>query len=249
MHDFRNTLNPRPLARHAAAVLLVGALGLPVHAAEAPSDPVTAHEQLNYSVGYRLGQYLAKLQRQGTGIALQPVFQGMLDALSGGEARLSDAEMRAALATLEASSEAKDRSAPPPPARTGGYVDDFAALNARREGVVSLPSGVQYEVLKAGSGRHPGAHDVIEVRYEGSLSDGVVFDSTDETEKGKPLRMELDQIVVPGLREALSLMREGDQWRVVIPPSMGFARAGNNLLRRRDLIYTIELLAVFPPAP
>jgi FKBP-type peptidyl-prolyl cis-trans isomerase FklB len=161
--------------------------------------------------------------------------------------------MRAALQALERSGAAgaPERGKTPQMqtrARSGGYVDDFAVLNARREGVVTLPSGVQYEVLKAGSGSRPGAGDAVMVSYQASLTNGAVFDTT--YEDGEPVRLQLEEIVVPGLKEALLLMNEGAKWRVVIPPSMGFKRSGNNMLRRRDLIYDIELVAVeAPPAP
>jgi FKBP-type peptidyl-prolyl cis-trans isomerase FklB len=127
-------------------------------------------------------------------------------------------------------------------ARQGAYKDDFAALNARRQSVVTLSSGVQYEVLSEGSGALPQPGDAVSLRYTASLSDGRVFDSTSNLDG--PLSIELDSIAVPGLREALLLMPEGSEWRVVIPPSEGFARSGNNRLRRRDLIYEIELVAI-----
>ena len=127
-------------------------------------------------------------------------------------------------------------------ARQGAYKDDFAALNARRQTVVTLPSGVQYEILTAGAGDTPRPGDAVLISYTGSLSDGRVFDSTNNA--GGPLSVDLDEIAVPGLREALLLMSEGSHWRVVVPPSEGFARSGNNRLRRRDLIYDIELVAI-----
>ena len=127
-------------------------------------------------------------------------------------------------------------------ARQGAYKDDFAALNARRDTVVTLPSGVQYEVLATGNGATPQPDDTVMLYYTGSLSDGRVFDSTQNTDG--PLSIELASIAVPGLREALLLMPEGSHWRVVVPPSEGFARSGNNRLRRRDLIYDIELVSI-----
>ena len=179
------------------------------------------------------------------------MFRGILDALSGAEPRLSDTEMRAALQELARSGAAGTPERKKAPqrqtrARSGGYVDDFAVLNARREGVVTLPSGVQYEVLKAGSGRKPGAGDAVRVSYQASLTNGAVFDST--FQDAEPARLQLEEIAVPGLKEALLLMNQGARWRVVIPPSMGFAKSGNNQLRRRDLIYDIELVAVETPA-
>ena len=217
------------------------------------SDP---KDQINYSVGYEFGGYLAELKRVGTGVELESVFRGVLDALSGAAPRMSESEMRAALDGLGGADlvpdavpgSARDANAPQPrlPARTGGFVDDFAALNAKREGVTTLPSGVQYEILTEGKGRRPAPSDAVIIQYEGSLTTGVVFDSTYEDEE--PTRLQLDEIVVPGLKEALALMQEGAKWRIVVPPSMGFGASGNNQLRRRDIIYVVELVSVDPAA-
>jgi hypothetical protein len=135
-------------------------------------------------------------------------------------------------------------ASPATPAREGGYRDDFAALNAKRPGVVTLPSGVQYEVLVAGSGNKPTPKDAVRVDYVASLPDGRVFDTT--ADDSAPEALPISSIVVPGLREALLLMPEGSHWRVVIPPNQGFRHAGNNMLRRRVLIYDIRLLSIEP---
>ena len=145
------------------------------------------------------------------------------------------------------SSEAPPAPAPAPAQqdRKGHYADDFAALNAQREGVVTLPSGVQYEVLEAGSGRKPEPGETVLVRYEASLADGRIFDTTEA--EPEPRKLELESIAVPGLREALLLMPAGSRWRVVIPPSQGYGRSGNNMLRRRDVIYDIHLVSIDSP--
>ena len=112
----------------------------------------------HYSIGDQVGGYLASLEESSeTGIDLKGVLKGMLDALSGSEPLVGAAERRAQPPERlrAAMAEAGDRPGPgarPLEARERGFMDDYAALNARREGVVSLPSGVQYEVLKAGSG-------------------------------------------------------------------------------------------------
>lgn len=184
-----------------------------------------------YDAGYEFGRKLALLRQQQPEITLDEALRGMLDALSETSARRQAAESRAAKPDQVKI-----------PARTGAFKDDFAALNARREGVVLLPSGVQYEVLKQGSGKQPGKGDTVLINYQASLTNGIVFDTT--YDDGEALHMPLDKIVVPGLKQALLLMNEGAKWRVVIPPSMGFGRSGNNQLRRRDLIYEIELVSV-----
>lgn len=130
--------------------------------------------------------------------------------------------------------------------RTGANRDDFAGLNAMRKEVVTLPSGVQYEMFEAGTGDKPGPNDIVLVRYLASLPDGRVFDSTEQNQE--PLSLALNTIAVPGLREALLMMSAGAHWRVVIPPSEGFGRSGNNRLRRHDLIYDIHLVAIEPTA-
>lgn len=195
-----------------------------------------------YRAGYELGVELERLRQQDPDMELDDALSGMAAALAETCQQINTGEL---CATLQAVEDRAYSEGVAIPARQRGFKDDFAALNARREGVVTLPSGVQYEVLKASSGARPGEEDAVVLSYEASLSDGTVFDSTYEDEQ--PLRLEMDEIVAPGLKEALLLMNEGAQWRVVIPPSMGFGRAGNNQLRRRDLIYTIELISVERP--
>jgi FKBP-type peptidyl-prolyl cis-trans isomerase len=207
----------------------------------ANSDGVSS----GYDAGYEFGVKLALLRQQQPGIEFDDAFKGLLDALSETSKPMSSAEM---CASLQAADNVDTETEQPIiPARSRGFKDDFAALNARREGVVVLPSGVQYEVLKAGNGRQPLANEAVLISYQASLTNGTVFDTT--YEDGEPLLMQLDEIAAPGLKEALMLMNKGAKWRVVIPPNMGFARSGNNQLRRRDLIYEIELVSIEKPAP
>jgi len=219
-------------------------------AGDSPAAPETAQQKAGYSAGFEFGDRLARLRDQGSEVELEAVFRGAIDALSGAAPLISRQQMRTTLDGLGAATAEKPAANVGKedvrlPARAHGFADDFARLNAAREGVVVLPSGVQYEVLRVGSGKQPGVDDAVVIQYEGSLTNGVVFDST--LEDDKPARLALKEIVVPGLREALLLMNEGAKWRVVIPPAMGFGRSGNNMLRKRDLIYEIELLAVESP--
>jgi FKBP-type peptidyl-prolyl cis-trans isomerase FklB len=243
-------IHGRRASRFLGASGIVLGLALPGTAGSGDDAPelATPESRASYSVGYAFGASLADLERGGSRVELETVFRGVVDALSGSRPLLSEKDRRMALDALgrlaqEAPRQAPSTERPVAPARTRGFVDDFAALNAKRDGVVVLPSGVQYEVLEAGSGRQPDPSTPVRVSYRGSLGDGEVFDRTAE---GEPILLRLDEIVVPGLKEALLLMREGDRWRVVIPPAMGFGRAGNNMLRRRDLIYEIQLVSVEP---
>jgi len=249
--------DPRVKVRHCARrkasagiALLCMCLWTCAPAGDSPAVPDTAQQKAGYSAGFEFGDRLVRLRDQGSKVELEAVFRGVIDALSGAAPLMSKQQMRVTLDGLDAAAAKKPtvdvgKEDVRLPARAHGFADDFARLNAAREGVVVLPSGVQYEVLKAGSGKQPGADDTVVMQYEGSLTNGVVFDTTHEDDK--PARLALKEIVVPGMREALMLMNEGAKWRVVIPPVMGFGRAGNNMLRKRDIIYEIELLAVESP--
>lgn len=128
--------------------------------------------------------------------------------------------------------------------RKGNYNDDYAALNAKRDGVVILPSGVQYEILEDGKGRPPTPNDSVLIEYTGSLANGSIFDSTEG--EAIPVSLAPGTIAVAGLHEALMLMSEGAHWRVVVPPDQGFGRT-RGMHRKRDLIYDVRLVAIEPP--
>lgn len=210
-----------------------------------------------YYAGYEFGIKLAQLKQQQPEIELDEAFKGLCDALSDTNQPISHTELCARLQPVEfrpAEVEFKPTESIQPPLteeRSHNIVDftpdNYAALNALRDGVVTLPSGVQYEVLKPGSGAPPQAGDNVIISYHTSLPDGTVIDTTDDD--GEPLYIPLNDIAVPGLKEALLLMNAGARWKLVIPPSMGLGRTGNRMLRRRDLIYDIELISIDSAQP
>jgi len=120
---------------------------------------------------------------------------------------------------------------------------DFLAANKANEGVVALPSGLQYQVLKEGSGAKPGARDKVTCHYHGTLIDGTVFDSS--VQRGQPATFPLDR-VISGWTEGLQLMPTGSKWRFFIPPNLAYgdrqvsAQIGPN----STLIFDVELIAV-----
>lgn len=123
----------------------------------------------------------------------------------------------------------------------------FMTKNATADGVQTLPSGVQYKVLKSGpvGGVMPDANDLVSVNYEGSLTDGSVFDSS--FERGVPYATHLDQ-VVPGWTVALSQMRVGDEWLLYIPPALGYGERGGGakIPANAVLVFRVQLLDVAP---
>jgi FKBP-type peptidyl-prolyl cis-trans isomerase FklB len=121
--------------------------------------------------------------------------------------------------------------------------EEFLAANAKKEGVKTLPSGLQYLVLKEGTGKKPGPTDEVEVHYHGTLIDGSVFDSS--VDRGEPASFPVNR-VIPGWTEALQLMKEGAKWRVFIPSKLAYQQRGSppKIGPNETLIFEIELLHV-----
>jgi FKBP-type peptidyl-prolyl cis-trans isomerase FklB len=123
--------------------------------------------------------------------------------------------------------------------------EKFLAENAERDGVTVTESGLQYEVLESGEegAASPTLEDTVEVHYHGTLPDGTVFDSS--VERGQPASFGL-QHIIPAWQEALPMMKEGDKWKVVVPPSLGYGEqgAGGDIGPNQALIFEIELLDV-----
>ena len=123
----------------------------------------------------------------------------------------------------------------------------FMAENAKQAGVQTLPSGLQYKIVRSGaaSGLRPQLGDEVKVNYEGKLIDGTVFDSS--YERGVPAAMPLKGLI-PGWLEALPLMRPGDEWILYVPPNLGYGEegAGGKIPPGAALIFRIELLGVLP---
>lgn len=127
----------------------------------------------------------------------------------------------------------------------------FLAANARREGVVTLPSGLQYEVLRAGTGATPATGDRVLCHYRGTFVDGTEFDSS--RRRGRPATLSMER-VIPGWREALARMPVGSRWRLFVPPSLAFGARGQRVRKgpggrigpQATLVYDAELLAILP---
>lgn len=212
-----------------------------------------------YDAGYEFGIKLALLRQQQPGIELDEALNGLRDALLDTREIASRSEMCDRLQPAEPEpAEVEYRPAESiQPQQTQVPLhniidftnDDYAVPYPSHEGMVTLPSGVQYEVLRAGSGEQPQAGDAVQFHYQASLDNGVVIDSTDD---GSPLRMSLDDVLAPGLKEVLLLMNAGAQWQVFLPPSTGYSNPGSRMfrgresrmIRRRELIYNIELISI-----
>ncbi|MHB8709474.1 MAG: FKBP-type peptidyl-prolyl cis-trans isomerase N-terminal domain-containing protein [Desulfuromonadales bacterium] len=205
-------------------------------------------DKINYSVGYQIG---GDFKKQGVTLNREALLKGIEDAIGGKSPPLmSPLEMQTTLVELKKRILAEqDRQKAAQVEKYRGEGREFLAANAKKEGVVTLSSGLQYKVLTAGSGRSPAATDTVVVSYRGTLIDGSEFDSS--FRDGKPGTFPLNS-VIPGWKEALPLMKEGAKWQLFVPADLAFGERGP--LADRAVIYELELISVqsgeaTPPAP
>ena len=165
------------------------------------------------------------------------------ELLNGGELKMNNAEygeqMRKLQMMLQEVEEKKNAGS----AEILAAEKKFFEENAKVSGVVTTKSGLQYQVMRDGSGDKPGAHDVVKVHYEGKLPNGTVFDSS--IARGEPIEFPVDQVIA-GWTEALQLMKVGAKYRLFIPSRLGYGAhgAGNAIPPHSTLIFEVELLGV-----
>ena len=199
-----------------------------------------AADRASYSLGYQIG---SDLEREAAEIDTEALLGGLRDGLAGTEPSIPPEEMNAILMDLKrkidtAQQQEKQRIAEKH--RTEG--SEFLAANAEKEGVVTLPSGLQYRVLRQGTGNTPGPSDEVNVHYRSTLIDGTEFHNSFPPE-GEPETLPVSG-VIGGLTEALQLMREGARWQLFIPADLAYGRRGP--LADRTVIYEIELVSIEP---
>ncbi len=230
---------PKQMRAYLPALLTFSLMITGACAQEKP-DLKNNRQRASYAVGADIGN---TFKRQELDVDAKAVVAGISDALAG-KCSLSDTEIRMALEefqkTLAEKAEAKGRIAGEKNSKEG---EAFLAANAKKDGVKTTASGLQYKVMAAGKGKTPGATDAVKVHYKGTLIDGTVFDSS--IERGQPAEFSLNQ-VIPGWTEALQLMKEGDKWQVFIPGKLAYADrgAGAKIGPNATLIFEIELLSV-----
>lgn len=192
-------------------------------------------DKFSYAIGLGIGQNLLGMGAKN--ISVEDFAQAITDVLNGNETALTHTEARDIVnkyfAELEKTISAEN-------VRKG---EDFLNNNKEKEGVKTLPSGLQYEVITEGNGKKPKATDKVKCHYEGTLIDGTLFDSS--IQRGEPAVFGVNQ-VIPGWVEALQLMTEGSKWRLYIPSDLGYGAqgAGEMIPPHSTLIFDVELLEV-----
>jgi len=192
--------------------------------------PQNENDKAIYSLGYDLG---TELKDHTLELNRELLLQGVMDAIEGNKPLVKTTSRNKALAQIREQ-------------RLKHNLEQshaFLAENAKKEGVVTLDSGLQYRVIKAGEGSSPKTTDSVSVNYRGTLIDGTEFDSSYDL--NKPATFQLKK-VIKGWREALPLMKEGAKWELYIPPELAY---GKRALRKTvppnsALIYEVELIAV-----
>lgn len=200
-------------------------------------------DQLGYSYGYVMGRTNAETLKE---INLDAFIQGLKQASSGQASSLTDEEMAKALTLYKKQSESKQLEQFKQLAEKNRIAgESFLADNAKKAGVTTRPSGLQYQVLKQGSGKTPSASSKVKVNYEGRLIDGTVFDSS--IARNQPVEFLASQ-VIPGWTEGLQLMKEGAEYRFFIPAKLAYGEigSGDSIEPNSTLIFDVELLKVSP---
>ena len=192
-------------------------------------------DKFSYAIGLGIGQNLLSMGAQG--INVEDFAQAVADVLHRKETAISHNEAREIVNKYFMELEEKMN------AENIEKGKAFLAENAKKEGIVTLPSGLQYEVITEGNGKKPSATDKVKCHYEGTLIDGTLFDSS--IKRGQPAVFGVNQ-VIRGWVEALQLMSEGSKWRLFIPSELGYGaqQAGEMIRPHSTLIFEVELIEV-----
>ena len=207
----------------------------------APLVLKTPKDKASYAIGMNIGKGLHK-----DSVDVDPaiLLRGLKDGMAGGKTLLTDDEAKSAMVAIQADlrkkQEAKMAIAGDANKKEG---DEFLAQNKTKEGVVTLPSGLQYKILKEGTGPKPSASDSVVCNYKGTLIDNTEFDSS--YKRGQPATFPVGQ-VIKGWTEALQLMPVGSKWQVFVPSDLAYGpRApGGTIGPNATLIFEIELLSI-----
>jgi FKBP-type peptidyl-prolyl cis-trans isomerase len=213
----------------------------PAAKSQTPPALKTQKEKDSYALGLNIGRGLSK---QPVDLDTPSLLRGMKDALAGGKPLLTEQEVEAALTELQTQVRAKQdqekQQAGEANMKEGA---DFLASNKTKEGVVTLPSGLQYKILKEGTGPKPAATDTVVCHYRGTLISGKEFDSS--YKRGQPATFPLNR-VIKGWTEAVQLMPVGSKWQLFIPPDLAYGPngAGPDIGPNATLIFEVELISI-----
>ena len=199
-------------------------------------------DKLSYALGIGIGSQLAGMGARELNI--DDFAQAIKDVISGSQLKVDNVEAQTLVQNLFQEQEAKQQAAAAEAGKAAKAEGEaFLAENGKKEGIVTLPSGLQYQVLKEGNGKKPSATDQVVCHYEGTLIDGTVFDSS--YQRNQPATFGLNQ-VIPGWTEGVQLMQEGAKYRFFIPYKLAYGErgAGAQIPPFATLVFDVELIEV-----
>lgn len=202
------------------------------------SQYASVETQVSYGIGRQMGEQL--LSNPFEGLSHEAVVEGLADILAGRASQVPEDQLQAAFRSLSE----RMRAAQAEQAKTAAAEGEaYLAENARRAGVVTLASGLQYEVITEGSGARPDRSSTVRTHYHGTLIDGTVFDSS--YNRGEPAEFPVGGVIA-GWTEALQLMPVGSKWRLHIPYQLAYGErgAGGAIAPFAALVFDVELLAI-----
>jgi FKBP-type peptidyl-prolyl cis-trans isomerase FklB len=208
---------------------------------EGDTELKTERDRLSYSIGLNMGN---NLKEQSIDIDTEVLSQGLRDAVAGNKPLLTEQEIQDTMMNFQNEMQAKQAE------RMKGLSeknkkdgDSFLSENSKKEGVITLPSGLQYKVIKAGAGNSPKSTDTVSVHYRGTLLNGTEFDSSHK--RGQPATFKVNG-VIKGWTEALQLMKTGAEWELFIPSNLAYGErgAGRNIGPNETLVFEVELLSI-----
>ena len=226
-----STANKTPTSKHITA---------PAAKTKA-STLTTAQEKISYALGMNMAK---NLQRESVKVDPDALSRGLKDVLSGNKTLLTEDEAKATLTNLQDDMRAKLQEKMQQLGQSNKKEgEDFLAANKDKNGVVALPSGLQYKVLKEGEGSKPSPSDSVVCNYRGTLINGNEFDSS--YKRGQPATFPING-VIKGWTEALQLMPVGSKWELFIPPALAYGErgAGSDIGPNATLIFEVELLSI-----
>ncbi|BBR55832.1 MULTISPECIES: FKBP-type peptidyl-prolyl cis-trans isomerase [Pseudomonas] len=197
----------------------------------------TDETRVSYGIGRQLGGQLR--DNPPPGVSLEAILAGLTDAFNGAESRVSEADLSASFKVIREVMQAEAAAKAEAAAAAG---KQFLVENAKRDGIVTLASGLQYEVLTAGEGAKPTREDNVRTHYHGTLIDGTVFDSS--YDRGQPAEFPVGGVIA-GWTEALQLMNAGSKWRLYVPSELAYGAQGvGSIPPHSVLVFDVELLDV-----
>jgi FKBP-type peptidyl-prolyl cis-trans isomerase FklB len=229
------------------SLIVLAALAVVTTAFSEEKKPLTEmKDKVSYSIGVDIGNTFKK---QNVEVNADVLMQGIKDALAGGKTALTPDEMKATMTAFSQDLMKKQETAMKEAAQKNkGEGEKFLAENKKKPGVKTTASGLQYKVLKEGTGPKPAETDAVVTDYKGTLINGTEFDSS--YKRGQPAEFPVDR-VIKGWTEGLQLMKAGSKYQFFVPPDLAYGErgAGQEIGPNETLIFEVELKSIKKPTP